>query len=290
MLLQSECVGRIMVFMNNTSFPTQPTKPRRIPAYYPTVEPWITYILLASITVIFFYTQSLSVPELNEFQLRWMKVNDAIYDGEYYRLVTAMFLHANLTHWLFNSLALYIFGREVEKTFGHLRFVIIYFLGGIAGSIGSLLWLDNPSLGASGAIFAIFSAVAVYYYLHIDVLGPVARIRVRNLVVLAALNIAYGFVPSIPIDNAAHIGGLTMGFLLAWLISPKYVVGVFEAGKSYEILSYFRAPDERSPLARMIPEAVYMHDTNPMKDWAYVPVVTSAAIVLVMIAAVNANT
>lgn len=271
--------------MNNQPFPTQPPSPRRIPAYYPTVQPWVTYVLLGIITVIFFYGQSLTINELAAFQLRWMKVNEAIYDGEYYRLLTATFLHGNLTHWLFNSLALYLFGREVEKTFGHVRFAIIYFLGGIAGSIGSLLWLDNPSLGASGAIFAIFSAVAVYYYLHIDVLGAIARLRVRNLVFLAALNIAYGFAPSTPIDNAAHIGGLTVGFLLAWLISPKYVVGNFEPSKNYEILSYFRVPTEPTPLSRMIPEAVYMRDTNPAKEWAYVPIVMSLALVAVIFVA-----
>ncbi len=275
--------------MDNRPILTQPSPPRRIPAYYPTVKPWLTYLLLAIVTAIFFYGQSLTLLELRIFQLRWAKVNEAIYAGEYYRLVTAMFLHADITHWLFNSLALYLFGREVEKTFGHVRFAIIYFLGGIAGSIGSLLWLDNVSLGASGAIFAIFSAVAVYYYLHTDILGPLARVRVRNLVVLGGLNIAYGFAPNTYIDNAAHIGGLAMGFLLAWLISPKFVVGSFEAAKSYEILSYFRAPNESTPLARMIPDAVYMRDTNPRKEWAVYPVVFVVAILVVLIAASGAQ-
>ncbi|PJF45092.1 MAG: rhomboid family intramembrane serine protease [Phototrophicales bacterium] len=261
---------------------TSPTPPRRIPAYYPTVQPWITYVILAIITAVFFYQQSLNPFEQNLFVLRWAKVNQAIYDGEYYRLITAMFLHADLTHLLFNGLALYLFGREVERTFGHIRFIIIYFLGGISGSIASLLWLDNISLGASGAIFAIFSAVAVYYYLHIDVLGPIARIRVRNLVVLGALNIAYGFAPNTYIDNAAHIGGLSVGFLLAWLISPKFVIGSYNRDKSYEILSYFRAPEENTLIARMIPDAVYMQDTNPLRDWVYVPFVMSAAIIAVL--------
>lgn len=271
--------------MNNQPILTQPTPARRIPAYYPTVQPWVTYALIAIITLIFFYGQSLTLNELQDFQLRWMKVNDAIYSGDYYRLITATFLHGNFMHWFFNSFALYLFGREVEKTFGHVRFAIIYFLGGIGGSIGSLLWVENPSLGASGAIFAIFSAVAVYYYLHVDVLGPLAQLRVRNLVVLATINIVFGFAPGSNIDNAAHIGGLAVGFLLAWLISPKYIVGSFDAGKHYEVLSYFRAPTESTPLSRMIPEAVYMRDTNPAKEWAYVPVVMSLALVAVILAA-----
>lgn len=276
-----------MFDMDNNPIIQPSQQSQRIPAYYPTVYPWVTTALLAIITLIFFYGQTLSFIELQEFQLRWAKVNEAIYDGEYYRLLTAMFLHDGFAHWMFNSLALFLFGREVERTFGHIRFAVIYFLGGLAGSIASLLYLDNPSLGASGAIFAIFAAYGVYYYLHIDVLGRAASVRVRNLVIIGALNIAYGFAPNTFIDNAAHIGGLAVGFLLAWLISPKYVVGTFDSERSYEILSYFRAPTGLAAANRMIPEAVYMTDTNPPTSWAYVPVVFSVAMLFVMIAAIS---
>lgn len=196
---------------------------RSIMVVFPTVEPILTYALLFILVAIFLYAQSLSPLAYNEFQLRWMKVNSDIGNGEYYRLFTSMFLHLNIAHIGLNAFALYLFGREVETLYGHARFLIIYILGGLAGSYASYLYTDAPSLGASGAIFAIFSATGVYIYHHRRIYGRYASQRLQQLATLAVLNIFIGFTPGARTDNAAHIGGLIGGFILAWFMSPALV-------------------------------------------------------------------
>lgn len=235
--------------------PQQSPQQRGIPVRFPTVEPRLTYILIAILTLIFFYSQSLDPVQLNNFQFNWAKINGQIYDGEYYRLVTSMFLHLDLMHWGFNCFALYIFGRDVESLFGHLRFALIYFLGGLAGSVGSLLYTDAPSIGASGAIFAIFSAMGVYIYIHRHIYGELANLRLRQLFALGVINIIIGLAPGSNIDNAAHLGGLLGGFVLAWFICPEY--------------------EPR----QMIDQGVIMVDTNTADKWMITPIIYGIAIV-----------
>ncbi len=194
----------------------------RVRITLPTVEPILTYSILAVLALIFMYYSTLTLPEKNAFFLRWAKRNDLVYAGEYYRLFTSMFLHLDATHILFNGWALYLFGREVESLFGHVRFAIIYVMGGLAGSIGSLLYTDAISLGASGAVFAVFAAMGVYLYQHQHLYGELARVRLMQMAALGIINIIFGLMPGMRIDNAAHIGGALGGFILAWFISPEF--------------------------------------------------------------------
>lgn len=151
------------------------------------------------------------------------KINDFILrDGEIYRLLTAMFLHGNLMHLAFNGYALYVIGTDIERLFGHARFLIIYFLGGLTSSLASLILSDAVSVGSSGAVFAIFAAEAVFFYRHRELFGPFARRRLNNLAFLLVLNLLIGFSPGSMIDNWAHIGGFLGGLGLSWLIAPTY--------------------------------------------------------------------
>lgn len=245
---------------NDFSSPSQPqqlpTQRRGVPVRFPTVEPILTYAILAIITVIFLYASSLNAFDRNSFEFDWIKINENVFDGEYYRLFTSMFLHANTLHWGFNSLALYIFGRDVERLFGHMRFAIIYILGGLAGSVGSLIYTANASLGASGAIFAIISAMGVYIYIHRHIYGEFAYLRLRQLLFLGGLNILLGFIPGSRIDNAAHLGGLLGGFILAWFICPEYVP------------------------QRTIDQRIVMVDTNTIEKWLITPILFTIGIVV----------
>lgn len=206
----------------NQQDPQTPPDAVRVRITLPTVQPILTYSILAVLFLIFSYYSAMTVFEQNQFWSKWAKVNEKIYEGEYYRLFTAMFLHLDLAHLLFNSWALYLFGRDVEGLFGHLRFAIIYVLGGLAGSVASLLYTDAPSLGASGAIFAIFSAMGVYLYQHRHLYGQFANMRLMQMVALGVVNIIFGLMPGTRIDNAAHIGGALGGFILAWFICPEF--------------------------------------------------------------------
>ena len=247
----------------NNQQSNQPTpydeQPIRVRVTIPTVEPILTYILLGAIVLIYLLTQSMSPRELDIFFQNWAKINNRVYEGEYYRLLTSMFLHLNLTHILFNGYALFLFGREVERIFGHVRFAIIYFLGGLSGSVGSLLYTDAPSIGASGAIFAVFAAMGVYFYHHRQLYGQSAQVRLTQMAVLAIINIVFGFIPSMRIDNAAHIGGLLGGIVLAWFICPELKL---------------------EGISSMEPEVV---DVNKPENWIVVPVIYAIALVIVVL-------
>jgi rhomboid protease GluP len=150
------------------------------------------------------------------------KDNLAIVRGEVWRLLTAVFLHVDLFHIGFNSYALLIFGPQVERRYGRGRFLLIYLLGGLAGSAFSFLLSPNPSVGASGAIFGLIGVVGAYLFRYRDRLAA-GRARLTNIVSVIAYNLIYGFIVA-RVDNWAHIGGLAAGLAMGWLMAPRYQV------------------------------------------------------------------
>jgi membrane associated rhomboid family serine protease len=132
--------------------------------------------------------------------------------GERWRLLTAMFLHASLLHIAFNSLVLYQLGNVVERTFGRLRMIAIYFVGGFLASVTSFLFSapNVVSVGASGAVFALAGAWLVYNWRRRDL--AFSAMNVRSIWLFLGLNLVIGL--SLPgIDNSAHIGGFVAGLL-----------------------------------------------------------------------------
>ncbi|MCH8207061.1 MAG: rhomboid family intramembrane serine protease [Chloroflexi bacterium] len=145
-----------------------------------------------------------------------------IADGQYWRLFAAMFLHVGFVHLLFNSIGLLIFGAVVERLYGHSRFVAIYILAGLAGSVASYLLNDiTVGAGASGAIFGVMGAFAAFFVSGRHVLGDAARQSLSGIAVLLAINLFFGFATP-EIDNWAHLGGLTAGFAVGLALSPQY--------------------------------------------------------------------
>lgn len=150
------------------------------------------------------------------------KVNELIaLQGEYWRLFTAMFLHIGILHLLFNLYALYAIGSLVESYYGHWRYTVIYLLGGLFGSLGSFAFSDSISAGASGAIFAITGAAAIYFFLYRDNFGARGRSVLQNIVVVIIVNMAFGIAGQ-GVDNWGHAGGLLGGLLLGWGLAPRY--------------------------------------------------------------------
>jgi rhomboid protease GluP len=148
--------------------------------------------------------------------------NQLIAQGEYFRLLTSMFLHIGLIHLAFNSYALFILGQDVERLYGAARFLLIYFLSGLGGSLASFaLGASGISAGASGAIFGLIGTEIAYFTLHRATFGQRGQAQLRSLLMLAGINLFLGF--TIPgINNLAHMGGLVFGALLGWLLAPKY--------------------------------------------------------------------
>lgn len=134
----------------------------------------------------------------------------AIANGQYWRLFTAMFLHAGLLHIGFNAYALYLFGSMIESNLGKTRFVLIYFVSGFVASASSYAFGDvtGVAVGASGAIFGIFGAFIAYNYRrrHLAMASANLRWAATLLVLNAFLALGFG-----AIDWRAHVGGLVAG-------------------------------------------------------------------------------
>lgn len=142
------------------------------------------------------------------------KENSLIMNGEWWRLITSAFLHIGVIHLLMNMIALFYLGSIVEKTFGTFRFIVIYMLSMIGGSLISFTFHTNVSAGASGAIFGLFGALLLFTIVYKKVFFKTMG---KNLLLLLMINIIFGFIfPGI--DMGAHIGGLVTGFLTAGML------------------------------------------------------------------------
>ena len=157
-----------------------------------------------------------------------MKINSRIADGELWRLFTPMLLHGSFLHIGFNMYALNIFGPQLERQFGHLRFLALYVLGGFAGNVGSMIFSAAPSLGTSTAIFGLLGAQGVFIYQNRELLGARAQGALRSILAIAGINLVIGLSPGI--DNWGHLGGLVGGSLFTWFAGPLLgVEGIYPA-------------------------------------------------------------
>ncbi len=214
--------------------PAAPEAPRPQPNQrsipLPLHRVWVTYALLAAVGVVFL-AQLVVAPFEGDVDpiINWgAKVNDLIVAGQLWRLITPIFIHASLTHFLFNAYALFVFGRTIEATYGALRLLVLFFFAGLGGTVASL-WLNaSASVGASGAIFGLFAAEAVLLWRNRRLLGKVANRQLQELLVLAGVNLFIALVPGSRIDLSGHIGGTLAGALMALWIGPIWQVGPSE--------------------------------------------------------------
>lgn len=165
-------------------------------------KPIITYILIILNIVMFALEAAYPRFILNNFILDPSLVKD----GEYFRLITSLFLHGNIIHLLSNMYALFMVGKQLESLLGKWKFTFIYLFSGIIGSLLSCIGTFN-SLGASGAVFGLFGALLYFGYHYRLYFGSVI---LREIVPVIGVNLLIGFTIS-GVNNAAHIGGLIGG-------------------------------------------------------------------------------
>lgn len=180
-------------------------------------KPIVTYSLIFICILVFILMYVLGNGSTDNYTLLVFGANVDILtkNGDYYRLFTSMFLHIGILHLLCNMYSLYIIGKEVENVFGKVKYLIIYLLSGIAGSILSLAFNHNTiCAGASGAIFGLLGALLYFGYYYRTYLGATLT---RSIIPVIVLNLIIGFTSS-GIDNAAHIGGLVGGILIAMAV------------------------------------------------------------------------
>ena len=171
--------------------------------------PIITTILIAINVLIFLFGIFFGARDflINTFAV----YGPFIREGDFYRLITGIFLHADILHLVFNMYSLYVIGSQIESFFGKTKFILIYLFSGLMGSLLSILLNGNiPSIGASGAIFGLLGAMLYFGYYYRVYLGNTLT---SQIVPIILVNLLIGFTTS-GIDNFGHIGGLIGGFLI----------------------------------------------------------------------------
>ena len=190
-----------------------------------TRRPLVTWALLAVNVIVWIAATRAGGSEDRQVLLDFGAMfGPLIADGQYWRLFTAMFLHVGLLHLAFNGFGLAIFGSLVEGAYGHARFALVYLVSGLTGSVASYL-VNSIAVGAgaSGAIFGVLGALAAYFAAQRRVFGETAKRSMIGVLMLAAINLAFGFVMP-GIDNMAHLGGFAAGLALGFALAPSYAV------------------------------------------------------------------
>jgi len=177
-----------------------------------------TYILIAVNIAVYIYTSVAGGDFLStniDMLVKYGQVNGLVlYSGYYYQLFTSLFVHADITHIVGNMLFLFIFGLRAEEMFSLPEYLVVYFVGGLTGNVLSLFLLSatTVSVGASGAIFAMFGASVVY-----------ARRSVSQSIIGALI---YAFFllfisAGVGVNIFAHIGGLAAGLVIGYVLATR---------------------------------------------------------------------
>lgn len=196
--------------------------------------PMFTYIIMTLCVVLYFIPLLFGV--YNYIINKFCVYAPYIRGGEYYRLVTGMFLHGGFFHLLFNCYALYLIGAQVESLLGKFKFLIIYLFSGICGSLFSMIFGGNAaSIGASGAIFGLMGSLCYFGYYYRVYLGNIVK---SQIIPLIFFNLMLGFITP-GVDNFAHIGGLIGGTLITIALGVKDKSSNFEKINGWIITGIF---------------------------------------------------
>ncbi|MFF1703013.1 rhomboid family intramembrane serine protease [Streptomyces sp. NPDC058252] len=191
------------------------SQPRTLAGGTVTADPrLVTKILIGLNLALFLVQQAVGDTFTDHFDLfgrAWLSGHlQGVAEGQWYRMLTSMFLHGSYIHILFNMLSLWWIGGPLEAALGRARYLALYFVSGLAGSALSYLLAapNQPSLGASGAIFGLFGATAILMRrLNYDM---------RPVIALLAINLLFTFGPGFNIAWQAHIGGLIGGVIVGY--------------------------------------------------------------------------
>ena len=197
-----DLIVKISDEINKESF----EKTKKIEKIFSMKTPLITFLLIGICIIMFFLTYFLRENEIISYG---GNIKELVKSGEYYRLLTCIFLHAGIIHIACNMYSLYVIGSQLESFFGKIRYLIIFLLSGICGSILSIAFNNNDaiSIGASGAIFGLLGAIVYFGYHYRVYLGNALKNQIIPIIIL---NLSIGFLTP-GIDNFAHIGGLIGG-------------------------------------------------------------------------------
>ncbi len=190
----------------------------------------ITYSLIGLNIFVYLLSSFLSRDMMN-MDMRVLVELGALYGPltvlkeQWWRLFTAMFLHGGMTHILMNMVSLYIIGRGAEMYFDTKSYLSIYLFSGLLGGVVSLyMHPATVGIGASGAIFGVFGALAGFFLAHRERIGEHTKAFMKEFAIIIGINLVIGFSIE-SVDVSAHIGGLFIGFIGGYILSkdPKWV-------------------------------------------------------------------
>lgn len=178
-------------------------------------KPILTYILILINVIVFalmyiYGNGSEDIETLKNFGANYIPL---VKSGEYIRLITSAFVHIGIIHLLSNMYALYVIGRQVEQLYGRMKYILIYFISAIMGSLFTVVFSGSNTVaaGASGAIFGLLGALLYFGYSY---RGYIGNSIINQVLPAILLNLVIGF-SSPNIGNSAHIGGLIGGYLIS---------------------------------------------------------------------------
>lgn len=174
--------------------------------YYPMIS------IIIAIHIILYLLSALPILPAGWLMERFAGVNLYIVNGEYWRLITPIFMHNGFAHVLFNSFSLVLFGPVLERLLGKGKFILLYLTAGVAANLATLLIepLTYIHVGASGAIFGLFGFFASIIVFRKDLLSQANKQLIITITVIAVI---MTFMQS-NINITAHLFGLLAGFLI----------------------------------------------------------------------------
>ncbi len=184
---------------------------------------YVTGVLIACNVITFLYLEIAGSSQ----DVRFMAESGAVfapavvYDKEYYRLLTAIFMHFGIDHIINNMIVLFALGDNLERALGHVKYLILYLACGVGSNLISLL-ISGPdsmivSAGASGAIFGVVGGLLTAVLRN---KGRLEDLNIRQLAFMVVLSLYLGFTES-GVDNVAHVAGLLLGIIFGLILYRK---------------------------------------------------------------------
>ena len=197
-------------------------------------KPYITYgiIILNFVLFLLMYVLGDGSTDANTLVNFGALYKPHVLSGDYYRMISTAFLHIGLIHLLVNNYSLYVLGSQLEGFLGKAKFLFVYLVSAVSGSMMSLIFTNGVSAGASGAIFGLLGSLLYFGYNYRVFLGNVLKSQIIPLIII---NLSLGFVIG-GIDNAAHIGGLIGGVFATIAVGLKHKTSLFEKVNGFIIL------------------------------------------------------
>lgn len=161
------------------------------------------------------------------------KINELILNGEWWRLITPMFLHSGLLHVAFSSWAILTFGPLVDRAYGSFAFCMIYFLGGVCGNLMSFFHTPDATVGGTGPVVAIIGSWIIYLFQNREALGEeMVDSLIPKVAVASVLSVVLSYLT--PIDDWTHLGAACAGLIFGILICPVVPVHAPSKKLSYD--------------------------------------------------------